>query len=266
MKNLIYQCWTGKIRSGCLASKQNMQEYAKRINSDYLFAENPNIASKTCDVPYYYEKLNPILDKKFKKYDNILCVDMDVFTVDNLQKNIFDEQISDIGICTEPLQPEIRAKLLGARIGKEKDEKWAKLVKEKWNVDMPRNENGLLKVYNTGMIVFSNKGLSKIKERFVPFQTYIDYIRSHELGHFYTIDQNYLHAMMFVMKLDYTEMDNGWNSYVHYTGDANKKPRPVNDSRNKDTKFVHIQLRGADDYDSDKLWRVVNKPEKEWML
>ena len=21
-----------------------------------------------------------------------------------------------------------------------------------------------------------------------------------------------------------------------------------------------------DDYDSDKLWRVVNKPEKEWML
>ena len=71
---------------------------------------------------------------------------------------------------------------------------------------------------------------------------------------------------MFVMKLDYTEMDNGWNSYVHYTGDANKKPRPVNDSRNKDTKFVHIQLRGADDYDSDKLWRVVNKPKKEWML
>jgi hypothetical protein len=264
MKTLVYQCWTGPMRSGVEASRLNMQAYASRIGADYRFDKDPNIASKICDVRWYYEKLNPLVDDSFLGYDRVMSVDCDVFAVEGLERSIFDEPITDIGICTEPHQPQLRA-TLSSNICKANDEKWARAVKQKWHVDMPRNEAGLLKVYNTGMFVFTAAGLMKAREKFRPYQEYIDHIRAAQLPGFYLIDQNYLHAMM-VAHLEYTELDNGWNSYVHYTGSADRIPRPVHDSRTADTKFVHIQLRGADDFDAQTLWRITNVPESEWLI
>ena len=262
--NLIYQYWIGDMRSGVYASMDNMQQYAKRIGAAYRFDKDPNIASKLVDVPLYYEDMNPILDDSFLKYDKVLVVDMDVFAIDGLIKSIFDLPITDVGICTEPQQPEMRARLSGHICGA-KDEIWARAIKDKYGIDAPRNEAGLLKVYNTGVLVFSKAGMQKARQRFAPFQEYVDTVRKAGLSKFYTIDQNYFHAMM-VKHLDYTELDNGWNSYVHYVGSASDKPRPINDSRNESTKFVHIQLRGADDFDADKLWRITNRPQNEWKI
>ena len=56
------------------------------------------------------------------------------------------------------------------------DEKWNSSVKKKWGISLPRNEKGLLKVYNAGMVVFSNEGIQRAKKEWEPFQTYIDYI------------------------------------------------------------------------------------------
>lgn len=261
--NLIYQCWTGSMRPGVWTSMDNMLGYSVACRAQFRFDRDPNIASKLCDVPYYYEDMNPLLDDRFLEYDKVLVVDSDVFAVGGLVENIFDVPIADVGICTEPQQPELRSKLSGHICG-EKDERWARMVRDKYRAEMPRNEVGLLKVYNTGVILWTKAGILKARKTFEPFQEYINAVRKAGLSKFYTIDQNYFHAMM-VKYLDYTELDNGWNSYVHYVG-PDIKPRAINDSRNEQTKFVHIQLRGADDFDADKLWRITNKPQSEWMI
>jgi hypothetical protein len=241
---------------------ENMRRYAGP-RCEYRFDLNPNIASKLVDVAYYYEKLNPLLDDSFLEYDRILFVDSDIYAVDGLTENIFDVPIVDVGICTEPQQPELRAKLSGQICGAN-DERWASMVKIKYLASMPRDSLGRLKVYNTGLMLWTREGIRKARKTFAPFQEYVNAVRKAGLGKFYTIDQNYFHAMM-VKYLDYTELDNGWNSYVHYIG-PEQKPRPVNDSRNENTKFVHIQLRGADDFDADKLWRITNLEQSKWEL
>jgi len=140
-------------------------------------------------------------------------------------------------------------------------------VEAKWKVKLPRTEEGLLKVYNSGVVLYSNKGLQAARKKFVPFLDYVNYVRTQKCGSFYTSDQNYLHAMLKVASMDYVELDNGWNHYIHYYyEDPAKKILKTNDSRNQSTKFVHIQLRCADDFDADKLWRITNSPIEEWKL
>ena len=267
MQTLIYQCWTGPMRSGVVASRENISAYAQRIGAEYRYDLNPNIAGKVCDVPMYFEWLNPLLDDAFLKYDRVLALDLDVFAVDGLEENPFDVPIADVGICTEPYQPEYRCRFPAkspSTICRTNDERWAEVVDRRLDVKLPRI-CGLLKVYNAGVVMFSAEGLLKARKLFMPFQDYITAMRKEGMGRFYTVDQNYFHAMM-VKYLDYSELDPGWNSYVHFVGDNTISPRPVHDSRNEQTKLVHIQLRAADDFDAAKLWRITNRPQNEWRL
>lgn len=266
MRNLIYQCWTGNVPPGAWASMKNIKDYADRIGAEYRFDHNPNIASKTCSIKYYYEKLNFMFDDSFLEYDKVLVIDMDIYAVDGLNENIFDVDVGELGICDEPYQPSYRKNGGVGGINGKADERWARILKTSFGVDMPRNSEGLLKVYNTGMIVYTKAAMIKAREKFLPFQKYIDLCNRENLDYFYSIDQNYIHAMLKISDMDYREMHNGWNSFIHYVGNRDQKPRPVNDTRTKDTKFVHIQLRGADDFDSDKLWRITNLAEKDWKL
>jgi len=187
-----------------------------------------------------------------------------VFPVDNLTKNIFDEPIKDFGICTEPFQGKYReSTTIGKNINKKSDERWARAVESKYGATMPRDADGYLKVYNAGMVMFTNKGMQLAREKFVPFQEYMDYIRACGLGRFYSVDQNYFHAMM-VTHSEYTEMDNGWNNYVHGVRGPLASQDPVNDSRNELTKFVHIQLSGADYFNNEQLYNITNSARSEW--
>jgi hypothetical protein len=146
------------------------------------------------------------------------------------------------------------------------DEKWAAAVKERWNVELPRTKDKLLKVYNGGFMLFSKNGMKQAKETFVDINEYIKYISSKGIHKLYTRDQNYLHAMIFVTKIPFQEMDTNWNSFMHYLGDSKMKVRPVNDMRTPKTKLVHIQLRGADDYDEKTLWELTNLPVDQWSI
>ena len=128
---------------------------------------------------------------------------------------------------------------------------------------MPRGEDGLLKVYNSGVVLYSNAGLKKAKERFVPFTEYVSMIKSHNFNSFYTCDQPYIHAMLEVCDFDWVEMDNEWNRYITFVA-SNSDPKPVCDPRTENTKFVHIQLRGADHHDAEWHRKVTNLPVEEW--
>ena len=130
---------------------------------------------------------------------------------------------------------------------------------------MPRDADGYLKVYNAGMVMFTKKGMQLAREKFVPFQDYQNYIRSCGLGRFYSVDQNYFHAMMIVHS-EYTELDNGWNNYVHGVRGPLASQDPVHDSRNASTKFVHVQLSGADYFSDEQLYHITNSPRSEWKV
>ena len=266
MRNLIYQYWDGDIRIGSRAGIAAMKKYAERIGVDYLFEENPKFVTNLGGYSPHYGSFKPIFDTSFDNYDNVLFCDTDVFPVNELTESIFDNFAADIGICTEPLQPKLRKETHGM-ITSTHDERWARTIKNKWGADMPRNEEGLLKVYNSGVVLWSKKGRVKAKKMFVPFKEYVDLIKTTQgLITFYTADQNYLHAMLTVAGMDYIELDNGWNSYIHYIREPHTNKKVPNDTRTKDTKFVHIQMAGADHFDAEKLDRITNLPKEEWKL
>ena len=266
-KNLIYQVWAGDLRPGCKFSEKLMREYCDRIGADYRLDLSPNIASKLVDANgMYWEWLNPMLDDTFLDYDKVLVVDLDVFPVEGLAKDIFEEEIDLFGVCTEPFQGKYRNSVtIGGCINTDSDEKWASACWKNYKTQMPRDSDGFLKVYNAGMVMFTKAGLLYARKHFTGFQQYTNDMRNAGLGRFYQVDQNYMH-MEFVRSGRMTEMHNGWNNYIHYTRGPLGLADPINDSRDKDTKFVHIQLSGADYFDADKLYNITNKSRAFWKL
>ena len=267
MKNLIYQYWLGNRPIGVNAGIDNMKSYAEQVGADYIFQTNPRWAADYCDIPEYYNAFEPIYNQKvFDQYDKILFVDTDVFAVDGLQENIFDQEIADIGICREKHKEITRGKGEG-NINAKTDKLWNAYLVKKYGKSMPLNDNGDMKVFNTGVVMYTPEGREKARKNFKPFQEYINYIRATSLNRFYQIDQNYLHAMLTIADMNVTEMDDGWNTYIHYAGNAAEVPRPVYDGRDdRDAKFVHVQLRNADNKDAAWHHTIVNKPQSEWKL
>lgn len=263
MKNIIYQYWDGNILPGVRAGVDNMKAYAERIGADYVFEENPRFVTNLGSYSPHYGAFKPIFTEKFHEYDNVLFADTDVFALDGVNDNIFEGFAADIGICTEPLQPALRNARTGGRTNRTSEKQWANLVKSKWNIDLPRDENGLLKVYNSGVVLYSNAGMKKARDLWIPFKEYVSTIKCTNLNAFYTCDQPYVHIMM--QKLNWVELDNEWNRYITYTGKTNNKGiKTVCDPRTPNTKFVHIQLRGADHYDADMHWKIANLPVEKW--
>ena len=265
MKNLIYQYWKGPLKPGIKSSIKLMKAYAERISAEYRFDHNIEIASKTCNVPIYYEPANPLVDSSFDEYDNVALIDIDVFPVEGLEENLFEAHNGkDIGICTEPSQPYFRSIYNVAGITSVNDKRWCELIEKKWGIKYSYDKNNCPKVFNTGVMVFSKKGLQKAKDNWPSFQEYIDCIKENRLPRFYYLYLDYASAFIHHSDIEFEEMHNGWNSYMHKLGSSpNAK---VNDTRSEETKFVHIMFRTADDWPEDALWRITNKPIKEWKL
>lgn len=254
--NLIYQLWDGPMPQGEVAGAAAMREYAARIGASYRFDKD---ARYFLGLKPTWGRFRPLHDLAFEEFDNVLYADTDVWPVGGLTESPFAGFDADIGICTEPLQPKMR-QVSDTSICTRNDERWAEMVRKAWGVEMPRVD-GLLKVYNAGVLLWSRQGREKARREFVGFADYIRLMKA--LPPFYQSDQHYVHAMMFVCGLRVWELDNGWNSYVHYTT-RNRQIIGVSDQRTAGTKFVHVQLRGAGDWDAEKLHRVVNLPQVEW--
>ena len=264
MKKLIYQVWAGEMRKGCLYSSRLMQKYADKVGAAYRLDIDPNIASKTVKSDgMYWEWLNPIIDDSFLKFDKVMVADLDIYPVEGLDEDIFDVEIDYFGMCTEPFQGKYRASTNINGINSQRDSAWAKRCLSKYGVSMPRDKDGYLKVYNAGLVMFSKEGIEYARENFMEFDQYTDDMK--DIGRFYSVDQNYFH-MEAVKSGHLTELDNGWNSYIHYVKGPLGFADPINDSRNKNTKFVHIQLNGADYFDEENLYHIVNSPRSRWNI
>lgn len=262
MKNLIYQYWDGPMNSGTEYGRQNMKEYAERIGADYVFEENPCWRTDLGRYSPHYGGFKPLYVEEYQEYNNVLYADADVFAVDGLEESIFDGFSHDVGICEETFQPEYRGWMKGA-ICRANDERWTQAVDKKWNVSLPRTPEGIPRVFNSGVVLWSNAGMAKARERFVPFKEFVDFVAQAGCPSFYGADQNYLNAMLEVCDFDWTIMDAGWNEFFHQVRYPDGS-HPLREVRNENTKFVHVQLRGADHWPSDKLWKATNRPLEEW--
>jgi len=265
MRNIIYQYWKGPMKPGVRASTKAMKEYADRIGAEYRFDHNVEIASQVVDVPIYYEPANPLVDGFFDQFDNVMLVDIDVFPVEGLTENIFEElNGEDAGICSEPEQPYFRQIYDVAGINNMADERWCRLLKHTWNIDYSRDDKQRPMVYNTGVVVISKAGLAKIKKEWPKFQEYVNVVRNAGFPRFYVFFQDYFSAFIHMKGFKFKALNNGWNSYMHKLG---KHPNAtVNDTRTKDTKFVHIMFRTADDWSAETLWQITNLPQQQWQL
>jgi hypothetical protein len=265
MRNVIYQYWDGPVPDGVRAGVKLMREYATRIGADHIFEENPRWQTNLGVTSHYFGAFKPIFDGQYDEYDNILFADVDVIPTEDLSENIFEPFYGtdfDMGIVEEWHQPDMRSKYNVGGITTANDDRWAKIVKFAYGVDVPRDKLGRVKVYNTGVVVYTKSGRLNAQKKLGSFGGYIKNVKG--LPVFYLNDQPYLHAMM--QNLNVSFMDYKWNSSVGYQPQT-KDPRPVYDMREaNNTNFVHVQLRGKSDFSEDKLKRIANLPTTNWQL
>lgn len=265
MRTLIYQYWIGNLEQCAREGKRMMEAYAKKIGSEYRFDLNPTWASYLgSHCASHMSALRPVFDATFHKYDKVMYIDCDIFPVDGLNENIFECETGEMVVCEELHQPKMRKEG-----GKSQDEKWAKRVKQLYGKTMPRTKDGLLRVFNSGLVIYSKQGMEKAINTFIPMKEFIGEFRPHFKRPLYYRDQAYVHAMLEVGEMDWRTLSTNWNSQVHWkpqTKPNAKGTRPVIDCRTKDTKFVHVQLTGSSNWGRNKLWQVVNLPPSEWKL
>lgn len=265
-KTIIYQYWFGsKPLPGTMAGKRNMEQYAKRIGADYLFATDPSFFGGPCSLMKKYHALRPVYDDMFLEYDQVLYADLDVFAVDGCNENIFEEDVKHVGICTEPLQPELRSIKRQTGICLKNDNAWAAAVKHIYNEDVNRDNQNRPLIYNSGVVLFTKEGLIESRQKFTQFEKHITQLKSNRLSGFYLSDQTYYQTMLHVSGVDFKVLDNKWNSQIHFT-DPTPGELQLVDTRTKNTNFVHVQIRGADHWDADAHFRMVNLPPEDWNI
>ncbi len=151
MKNLIYQYWVGRMEPMAFEGKKAMEEYAKLIGAEYRFDKDPKFIAKMTAHASHMSALRPVFDSEFHTYDKVMYIDLDIFPVDGLTENIFECDTGEMALCEEIHQPEMRNKIEGKP---ELEQKWARLVKEQFNVEMPKTENNLYRVFNSGLVIY----------------------------------------------------------------------------------------------------------------
>jgi len=261
MKNLIYQYWIGPSMEKCAEyGIECMKAYAKKIGAEYVFERNPKFFNGKCSEPAAFNSFQPVFNEEFHDYDAVLTLDTDIFPVDGIEENIFESNLAEMNICEEIHMPALKKQTGGYDV----QEKWSKEVEKYYGVTLPKNSDGLYKIYNGGLAIYTKEGMRKGKELMKPIQPFMDYFRPKFGRKLFWRDQAYVHAMFVASGLTTKELDVKWNTQIHWKPNTNGPKRPVIDIRNEDTKFIHLQLSGSSGWDKQKIWEAVNLPVSMW--
>ena len=260
-KYLIYQYWTGPTIEPCgQYGIECMKQYADRIGADYIFDRDPTYFNGICSEPVAFSSFIPVFDEKYHKYDAVLTLDTDIFPVDGLDVNIFEQDLAEMNICEEVHMPKLKSQVNTYNQQKE----WSEEVERYCGITMPKNSDGLFKIYNGGLALYTQEGMIKGKERLKPIQPFIDHFRRRFSRKLFYRDQAYVHAMFCSNLLTTKELDVSWNTQIHWMPNTRGKKRPVVDIRNENTKFVHLQLTGSGSWDKQMIREAVNLPVNQW--
>lgn len=268
MKTVVYQYYDGETTPGNEAGRKAMESYATSIGSEYIYEQDPYWRTDLGKYSPHFGTFKPIYEDEFYEYDYLMYADTDVWPRDGVTENIFEEFAktgAEVGICEEWNAPMARKRhTIGGGINNANDMKWVEKVKEVYGKDMPLTADGLPRVFNSGMIVWSREGMKKARKSFKKFISYQAVMVG--LPSFYHCDQPYLSAMLEVCEFNWTVMDYKWNSSVHYDPGTRGPKRDVIDLRGDKCNFVHIQMSGANNMNHDQLHTITNKPVDEWPI
>lgn len=266
MKNLIYQYWNGPKMEKCAEyGVECMKAYAKQIGAEYVFERDSTFFKDTTSEPVAFNSFKPVFDDNFHGYDNVLTLDTDIFPVDNITENIFEEDLGEMNICEEVHMPALKTKQNDWQHSYSEQERWSKEVEKYCNIDMPKNKDGLYKIYNGGLAIYSKEGMKRGKELLWEIEPFLKHFKSKFRNKLFWRDQAYVHAMFIASGLKSKELDVKWNTQIHWEPNTQRmSPRPVIDNRNDKTCFVHMQLTGSGSWDKQKLWEAVNLPVELW--
>jgi hypothetical protein len=238
MNNLIYQYWEGIETDSIRISVSKMKNYADKIGSDYIYEHNPgfykkfNLKSMQDSYAKGFGILKLIYMNFFNEYDYVMFADCDVFPVDNLKENIF-EQFYDTdyqaGFCIEEGRTSCNWNI------NKNNNKWASILENNWDIKVLRAENQYPEMLNSGICIFSSDGLKFANKTFIEIKEYLNLIK--ELPEFWKSDQPYINAMLYKSKLNFKIIDYKWNSIV----DDFEFPI-IRDTR-KNSNFIHLQLK-----------------------
>lgn len=226
-----------------------MERYAKIIGADYRLALNEHVFKwyknpLARNLEHYFNALRPIYDNEFEKYDFVLFVDMDVF-VKSYEINIFEEQSKgdfNIAMAEEPEQIKER-QLKSGLIKGSNDQKYDKTINGRFKSTPPRDPSGALRIFNSGVVLYRNP--SSLRKLMLNPDWYILNINLAGLPRFYSLDQNFLGAVIGRSDIKFHELKQHWNQRVR---DTRNNDQAINEAR-----FLHIQISGKNTFDGDEL-------------
>ena len=263
--NLIYQYWDGEILESCKAGVDAMRQYAREIGVEHRFDDNPNFVKSWYGQSFgvytpHFGILKLIYDTSFDDYDDILFLDADVFPVETLDVNIFDHFQADIGIVSEGF--------VGDLTEREHSNwyEWNRLIKDVYGITIPTRKDGLPRILNGGVVLFSKQARLQAREQWMDLLEYNEFISQHDLNRFYMSDQPYIHMMIYLHNMNVQLMDGEWNSQLItelFETDGIIKIHH-HDYRKEDTKFVHVRLAHADLLSGEDHHALVNFPKDLW--
>ena len=189
---------------------------------------------------------------------------MDILVTQSRQiENIFETEVRHIAMAEEPEQPEQRRFRTGM-VTSAKDMHWLRLVQQHCGTSPPVNSQGFPKVYNSGVVLYTQTGLKAARDKFFSIDRYAALMHLAKLPKFYRLDQNFLGAASFIPGMFFDELPQHWNVRLRddsYLPEAND--RRIIDSHMKDEpSFYHLQVRNKNKLTESACQYIIRKFEE----
>lgn len=219
MKNLIVQYYIGdEVPEWAQMSSELFKRYAEKHGAEYEFRST----SEYCKN-HYFENLKVVYNDKYLDYNRVLYVDVDVIP-ENMEENIFDVDIKDVGLVPE-YQP----------IGMDAPPLFSTAnfqnlyihTANMFNVPVvsPKSVRSNYLMMNSGVILWSREGRLKAREKFMDWKDW--YNRLKNVSSHMCLDQPFINGQV-TKHLDYTEMDLKWNCYPRFRFYKDQIPENIN--------------------------------------
>jgi len=199
-------------------SKKSIRDLAFQTGSDYLFTDDPYIDADK--YGYFrgdtYEKLRPLYDDRFLEYDKIIYLDTDIIPGDGASE-ILQIPVDNLGIALMPVKD------------KRTRESVIKCHRAYGGQLPPMDDNGEVLWYNSGVMIWSQKGLREARKKFV-------HVSEHKVTNHYTAfgDETFWNNNIQASGMHVDILDPTWNfevnpdspleaRFYHYSGWINKE-------------------------------------------
>ena len=219
MKNLIVQYYIGdEVPEWAQMSSQLFQRYAEKHGAEYEFKTDFEYCKN-----HYFENLKVVYLDKYEQYDKILYVDVDVIP-ENMNENIFDVKIDDIGLVPEYRHADMDAPPLFATPNYQNLYKNSAKMFEV-PIRKPKTVNAPYLMMNSGVILWSKKGRLIARKKFVNWNAWYDKLS--KVNHQICLDQPFINGQV-TKHLKYTELPLKWNHFPRFRFYEGRVPKDIN--------------------------------------